>query len=69
MEKRGRPQKSENLVKKRILQVRLLQAEKDAFEDAAKLAGLPCASWMRTRLREAAKKELELANKKVKFLS
>jgi predicted HTH domain antitoxin len=68
MKKRGRPQKPENSVKKRILQVRLLQEEKDAFEDAAKLAGLSCASWMRTRLREIARKELEAAQKKVKFL-
>jgi len=69
MKKRGRPQKPDNLVKKRVLQVRLLKVEKDTFEEAAKLAGLPCASWMRTRLRETAKKELEAANKKVKFLS
>jgi hypothetical protein len=69
MKKRGRPENPENLVKNRVVQVRLLQVEKDTFEDAAKLAGLSCSSWIRTRLREAARKDLEAANKKVKFLS
>jgi hypothetical protein len=69
MKKRGRPAKPENLVKNRVVQVRLLQVEKDTFEDAAKLAGLSSASWMRSRLRDMARRELESAKKKVKFLS
>ena len=68
MAKRGRPKKSQDSVKKRVLQVRLLQEEKDAFEDAARLSGLPCASWVRERLRTVAREELEAAGKKIKFL-
>jgi uncharacterized protein (DUF1778 family) len=69
MNKRGRPKNPENSVKKRILQVRIKQEEKDTFEDASHLAGLSCSSWMRERLRDAARKELESAGQKVKFLS
>lgn len=69
MKKRGRPINPENLVKNRVVQVRLLQVEKGTFEDAAKLAGLSSASWIRSRLRDAARRELENANKKVKFLA
>lgn len=68
MKKRGRPSKPKNSVKKKMLQVRLLQEEKATFEDAAKLAGLTYAGWARSRLKEIAKKELESANIKVKFL-
>jgi len=68
MATRGRPKKDKKLLKKRVLQVRLLQEEKETFEDAARLAGLPCASWVRERLRQAARKELKSANQKIKFL-
>lgn len=45
--------------KKRTIQFRLLQKEKDIFEDAAEFAGLSCSSWMRTRLKKAANEELK----------
>ncbi len=69
MNKRGRPQKPENLVKKRIVQIRILEVEKQAFEDAANLAGISLSAWIRERLRETARNELERIGKKVKFLS
>lgn len=69
MRKRGRPQKTGNSVKKRVSQIRITEEEKDTFDEAAKLAGLSRSSWIRERLRDAARIELEAAGKKVKFLS
>jgi len=42
-----------------LLQVRLNATEKQAFEDAASLAGLGLSAWVRERLRKVAAKELE----------
>jgi hypothetical protein len=42
--------------------------EKKGFEDAAAHAGVPLAVWMRERLRQVAKKELEEAGRAVAFL-
>jgi transposase-like protein len=67
MAKRGRPRKSQDFVKKRVLQIRLLQQEKQGFEEAAKFAGLSLSSWARERLRAVARKELESASKKISF--
>jgi hypothetical protein len=39
--------------------------EKAGFASAAKLAGLPLAVWMRTRLREMATMEMQIAGKAV----
>jgi len=68
MKRRGRPKKPRNIVKKRVIQVRLLKKEKETFEDAANLAGLSLSSWIRERLRNTARKELDEAGKKIKFL-
>jgi hypothetical protein len=43
-------------------------AEKQAFKDAAELAGLPLSTWVRERLRRAAREELEEAHRPVAFL-
>lgn len=69
MKKRGRPKNPENVVKKRILQIRLLEQEKQAFDEAAELAGLSLSSWARERLRAHAREELKAVGKSVdKFI-
>jgi hypothetical protein len=42
--------------------------EKEAFAEAARLAGAPLAVWMRERLRLAATRELQGAGRDVPFL-
>ena len=54
--------------KSKQVQIRLSESEKGGFEVAAKLAGIPLATWMRERLRLAAIRELESANKKIPFI-
>lgn len=68
MTKRGRPKNPEDvIIKKQVLQIRLLGPEKRAFEDASKLAGLSLSSWCRERLRAQARKELRAEGKGVPF--
>lgn len=50
------------------LDVRLESQEKEAFRVAADLAGAPLATWVRERLRGAARRELEAADKPIPFL-
>jgi uncharacterized protein (DUF1778 family) len=50
------------------LDVRLEPDEKQAFKDAADVAGLPLSTWVRERLRRSATKELEAANVPIAFL-
>ena len=66
MGKKGRPPKEQT--KTGLLDIRLEEKEKQAFKDAADLAGLPLSGWVRERLRRVARKELEEAGKKVAFL-
>jgi len=68
MAKRGRPKNPDNLAKRRVLQIRLLEAEKHAFSDAARISGLSLSSWARERLRKAARDELRKAKKDDDFL-
>lgn len=65
----GRPRKSSERKKGDFLDIRLEAAEKQAFRDAADLAGLDLSAWVRVRLRAAARKELEEANRPVAFLA
>ncbi len=65
MEKRGRPKKPESESKRRAFQIRLTEAEKQAFEDAARISGLSASSWARERLRAWAREELKAAGKNV----
>jgi uncharacterized protein (DUF1778 family) len=67
--KRGRPKKDPNRAKGEYLDIRLEAAEKQAFRDAAELAGLDLSAWVRERLRATARKELEGAGLAVAFLS
>jgi len=54
--------------KSETLQIRLSTAEKDGFEQAAELAGIPISSWVRERLRLASIRELESAGRRVPFI-
>jgi ribosomal protein S11 len=48
--------------------VRLLGSERQAFQDAADLAGIPLSAWVRSRLRQSAIKELEAQALSIAFL-
>ena len=54
----ARPHKQEGKARDRLMQVRLQGKEYEAFKDAADSAGLDLSSWVRERLRRAAKKDL-----------
>jgi hypothetical protein len=54
--------------KSEFLEIRLGAAEKQAFKDAADLAGLGVSAWVRERLRRIAIKELQEASRPVAFL-
>jgi hypothetical protein len=66
---RGRPKKDPSRAKGEYLDIRLEAAEKQAFRDAAGLAGLDLSAWVRERLRAIARKELEGAGLAVAFLN
>jgi hypothetical protein len=51
-----------------LLQLRVLRAEKEAFQKAAELAGVALSAWVRERLRSAARRELTEAGQQVPFL-
>ncbi len=51
-----------------FMKLRLQPEEKQAFEQAAELAGVPLSAWVRERLRRAARRELDEAGKPVPFL-
>ena len=54
-------------MKTESLEFRLGIDEKQAFQRAAEIAGLPLASWIRQHLRKAAREELEQMGEKVPF--
>ena len=66
--KAGRPPKEVDRLRSEALLVRLETAEKEAFRDAAELAGIPLSTWVRERLRQIAGKELAKAARPVAFL-
>jgi uncharacterized protein (DUF1778 family) len=68
MRKTGRPKNPPGKSKDDYLELRLDAAEKQAFKDAAELAGMALSVWVRERLRKVARKELEDADKPVAFL-
>lgn len=51
-----------------VLQIRLTDAEKQGFQAAADLAGIPLSSWVRERLRLAAIRDLEGAGQMIPFV-
>jgi hypothetical protein len=56
------------MAKTKVLQIRLSDAEKQGFQDAADLAGIALSSWVRERLRLAAIRDLESAGRKIPFV-
>ncbi len=58
------PQKKDN-----ALLVRLRSDEKEAFRNAANIAGIPLSAWVRERLRHVARRELQDAGCVVPFLA
>lgn len=55
-------------MKTTTLQIRLQPEEKQAFEEAAELAGIAVSAWVRERLRLAAIRDLEGSGKPVPFV-
>ncbi len=66
--KRGRPQVDPKKAKSEHLDIRISAEEKQAFKDAADVSGLALSAWIRERLRQVARKELEQTNRPVAFL-
>ena len=66
--RRGRPPKDIDELRSEALLVRLHGGEKEAFKEAADLAGVPLSSWVRERLRQIATRELQKAARPVAFL-
>jgi hypothetical protein len=56
------PAKRKSETREGTLEVRLYESEKQAFQIAADLSGIPLSSWVRERLRRLATRELEEAN-------
>jgi hypothetical protein len=56
------------MAKTQILHLRVTDAEKEGFQAAATLAGIPLSAWVRERLRLAAIRDLESAGRKVPFI-
>jgi hypothetical protein len=65
---RGRPRKGSEKIKGIRLDMRLELAEKEGFRAAAELSGLDLSAWIRERLRQIARTELEQAGQEVPFL-
>lgn len=55
-------------MKTESLEFRLGSDEKDAFQRAAEIEGLPLSSWIRTNLRKAARETLEQVGEQVPFI-
>jgi hypothetical protein len=56
------------MTKSQLLQIRVTEVEKQGFQEAASLAGIPLSAWVRERLRLAAIRDLESAGRKVPFI-
>ena len=55
-------------MKSEMLKTRVSVLEKNAFQEAADLAGIPLSAWVRERLRHVAIRELEGAGIPVPFI-
>jgi hypothetical protein len=55
-------------MKTEIMRFRLQPDEREAFEEAAAMAGVPLSAWIRERLRWAARRELEEGGRQIAFL-
>ena len=54
--------------KSKLIQLRLQPEEKQAFQQAANLAGIALSAWIRERLRLVAIRELEGAGYSIPFI-
>jgi uncharacterized protein (DUF1778 family) len=54
--------------KSEFIKLRLDPEEKQAFQEAADLAGVSLSAWIRERLRKSARIELEDAGQQIAFL-
>lgn len=61
--------KSSRMAKDHVLIVRTQQDEYQAFQQAARLAGVSVSAWVRERLRQAAIRELGEAGLRAPFLA
>lgn len=66
--RRGRPRKGSGEAKSESLLLRLEPGEKQAFGDAARVAGVPLTVWIRERCRKVALRELTDAGLPVGFV-
>ncbi len=57
-----------SMPKGQTIQIRLTEPEKQGFQAAADLSGIPLSSWVRERLRLAAIRDLESAGQKIPFI-
>ncbi|HEX4077493.1 MAG TPA: hypothetical protein VHX61_01280 [Rhizomicrobium sp.] len=55
-------------MKSESVEVRVTPEEKQAFRDAADIAGIPLSAWIRERLRLAAIRELEGVGQPIAFV-
>lgn len=55
-------------MKTELIKIRVTNAEKEAFEKAAKLSGNALSAWVRERLRRTAIRELSEAGQQIAFL-
>ena len=65
--KQGRPRKPPSEAKGKRLQIRVDEAEKQAFSESARLMGQDVAVWVRDQLRRAARHILEEFGRPVPF--
>jgi len=65
----GRPEKPVARRKVQFLKLRLEASEKDAFQQAADIVGIPLSAWVRERLRREAISELEAIGVRAPFLA
>ena len=66
--KGGRPPKDPGELRNEDLLVKLKADEKEAFKDAANLAGVSLSTWVRERLRQVAIRELQSASQPIAFM-
>jgi hypothetical protein len=56
------------MAKDERLYIRMSEAEKQGFQAAADLSGIPLSAWVRERLRLAAIRDLESAGQRIPFV-
>lgn len=56
------------MAKSETIRIRLDKDEKKAFQRATELSGLTLSTWIREKLRRAARIELEDAGEKIPFI-